>query len=274
MANAANLTPDSRFFGLFIGHSGSGKTPSACSFANASKDKRVKVFDFDGRIRGILNTPWIDKSKIDYDYYPPIHKVGDKQNFQKLNDEFAALQVQCNMGQCPYNTLVLDSLTTQTFAFICDALPMTHAGKSNSGNDKGKKMGTMNIAGMEDYMFESTGTMQVLAFLRSLPIQNIIITAHIIDKYEKEDPENPFSPSIVKGSKLSLRDKLSANIPGLFDHVFQFRREFVGGQNKIFVNFWSDIARTVYPNLPMNQVDITGKSFYDVLTGYVNGQPK
>ena len=265
MPNAGNLTAESRFFGLFVGPSGGGKTPSACSFVNASKDKKVLVFDFDGRIRTLLNTPWIDRSRIDYDYYPPIQKAGDKQNFQKLNDVFATLQVQLSMGQCPYNTLILDSLTTQTFAFICDALPMTHAG------NKGRSIGAMKMAGPDDYNFESTGTHQVLAFFKSLPIQNIICTAHVIDKYEKEDPDNPMSPSVIKGSRLSLRDKLSANIPGLFDHVFEFKRQHYSGQNKLIVKFWSDLARSVYPNLPSGDIDITGKSFYDVLMGYVNG---
>lgn len=283
MPSASSLTVDSRFFGLFIGPSGGGKTPSACSFFKSHPGKRVKVYDFDGRIRGILNTPWIDRSLIDYEFFQPIgpknqNGTGLAPNFQKLNNDFEVLLNDAARGQCPYGTLILDSLTTQTFAFIQDALAITHGTKSYT-SDSGKKiekeagrfLGPMKMAGPEDYNFESTGTMQVMAFLKSLPIQNVIVTAHIIDKFGKDptaDPNNMMAPNVVVGERLSVRDKLSANIPGMFDHVFRFERRVIGNQNRVYVTFWSDLARSVYPNLPFGEVDITGKNFYEVLSGY------
>lgn len=269
MPNASTLTTDkSRFFGLFIGPSGSGKTPSACSFIGETG--RALVLDFDGRIRGILGTPWIDRARIDYEYYPPLmgNTIGQKLTFDKLNTLFDLLFNQCQQQQCPYDTLILDSLTTQTFAFICDALPITHAKgnkdatDSKDKKDKGRMIGSMRMAGPDDYNFESTGTNQVLAFLRSLPIKNVIVTAHIVDRYGKEDPDNVMSPSVKVGERLSIRDKLAANIPGMFDHVFRFERRELNNQTRVYVRFWSDVARTVYPNLPHGEVDITGKDFY------------
>ena len=62
MPRATNLTPESRFMGLFIGPSGCGKTVAECSFPGP-----IKVLDFDGRIRGILGAAWLDKALIEYD---------------------------------------------------------------------------------------------------------------------------------------------------------------------------------------------------------------
>ncbi|MGH7238789.1 MAG: hypothetical protein ACREHG_01855, partial [Candidatus Saccharimonadales bacterium] len=173
MPNAANLTPDSRFLGLFIGKSGSGKTVAECSFPG-----RKKVFDFDGRIRGILNAPWIDKSLVDYEYYPPITQAGQVDTFTRINKDFEKLLNSTKLGSCEYDGLILDSMTSTTFALVSQALPLTHAAKS-AGDSKGKRIGNLLMPGPEDYGFEAQGIYQILAFLRSLPMKYIIVSAHI-----------------------------------------------------------------------------------------------
>lgn len=259
MPCADTLSPDSRFLGLFIGPSGSGKTPAACSFiteAAIAAARRVRVFDFDGRIRGLLGCPWVNRSVIDYDYYPP-RMPGTV--FAKLNTDLEVLKTQCALGTNPYDTIIVDSLTSQTFAFLCDSIPITHA------NNKGRSIGTLLVEGPDDYKFESTGTYSMLSFFRSLPVKNVIFTAHIIDRYGKEDPTNMLSPSIVVGEKLSIRDKLGANIPGVFDHIFRFERRMIGQVPHFYVRFWSDLARTVYQDMPLGDQDVTGKNFYQYL---------
>ncbi len=276
MPCADTLTTGSRFLGLFIGPSGSGKTPAACSFITdeaKAAGRRVRVFDFDGRIRGLLGCPWVDRSVVDYDYYPP-RMPGTV--FAKLNKDLEALQVQCNLNMNVYDTIVVDSLTTQTFAFLCDSIPLTHSG-GGDGKDKkkGRSIGTLLVEGMDDYKFESTGTYSMLAFFRSLPVKNVIFTAHIIDRYGKPtttgdngmEVENPYAGSVIVGERLSLRDKLAANIPGLFDHVFRFERKMVGNEPHFYVRFWSDLARTVFQGMPLGDQDVTNQNFYKYLMG-------
>lgn len=264
MPNAGKLEPDSRFMGLFVGPKHSGKTVAACSFIadnpNPAKD-RIKVFDFDGRIRGLLGAPWINRDLIDYDYYPPRLAQG-KTVYESLNNDLAALLLTQQTGQSPYNTIIADSLTAETFALLCDSVPLTHA------DSKGKKIGTMAMPGPEDYGFEATGTYQLLAFLRSFPVKNVIVTAHIIDKYGRLDPNDKYSEKTVVGEKLSIRDKIGTNISIYFDHIFRFDRRMVGNQERFFVRFISDIACTSFPNMPTAEIDITGKNFKDVMMEY------
>lgn len=258
MPSATNLTPESRFMGLFVGPTKSGKTVAECSFPGP-----IKVFDFDGRIRGILGAGWIDKSQIEYTYYPPKTGANQKPVYQTVNDDMEALLVQVSNGRCPYKTIVLDSLTSETFALLSDAVSLTHA------EGKGKRLGTVNMAGPEDYGFEATNTYNILSFLRSLPL-NVIVSAHIIDRFGKKDPSDKYSESIVVGEKLSVRDKIGENIGIYFDHCFRFDKEMVAGQERYTVQFRSEIAGTSFAKLPNGKVDITGKPFYPYLIELAN----
>lgn len=267
MPYVSDIKPDGRFLGLFCGPSGSGKTGAACSFPEPHD------WDFDGRIRGILGCDWLKGKKISYKYYPP--KVGGNESAQtvweRYNNDLAIVLANGTRGQYDFKTGVLDSLSSLTLAFVLDALPITHAARQldngREGKAGGRFIGKMPMAGPDDYNFESTGCASTLAFLRSLPIQNIIVTAHLIDKYEKTDPDNPYSPSIVKGQKLSLRDKISAVVPTYFDHVFEFSREMHNDGPHFICVTRSDFARTTFSKLP-TRIDFTGKNFYELIMKY------
>jgi hypothetical protein len=259
MPTASSLTPESRFMALFVGPKHSGKTVAACSWRTT---KRIKVLDGDGRIKGILGAPWIDKDKIDYDYFAP-RIAGNKETFfERVNNDLDALLVQIETGRCPYETYVSDSATAFCNNLIIDAVPLTHA------EGKGKKLGTLNMAGPEDYGFESTGMNSYLSFLRSLKI-NVIMTAHVVDKYDKpmitdqrgRTYKDQYADSIKVGEKLSLRDKISANVSIYFDHIFRFDRQMVQGDEHFYVEYIGDIACTSFPGLKPGTHDITGKDF-------------
>lgn len=256
MPKASDLTPENRFFGLFVGESGSGKTVAETSFPGD-----IQVEDFDGRIRGILGAPWIDRSKINYNVYPP--KIGTMAtgdpNYVKINTNMEVLQMQLKNGQSKVKTIIVDSLTSETFCLLCDAIPITHEGT------KGKRLDRMHMAGPEDYGFEATGTYTLLGSLRALQVPNVIVSAHIIDRYGKIDPDNPFSESVPIGKKLSIRDKIGTNVMPYFDHVFEFYRDV----DKFYVKFRGELARTSYAALPNGKIDITGKNFYELMMGYV-----
>lgn len=260
MPTASNLTPESRFMALFVGPKHSGKTVAACSWMSEDKKKRVKVLDNDGRIKGILACPWIDASRVDYDYYEPRATSG-KIFFERVNQDLEAFKVELDNRKSPYETYICDSATSFCRNLIIDALPLTHA-------QGGKKLGVVNMAGPEDYGFESTATDSYIAWLRSLPT-NVIVTAHVVDKYDKpmitdakgRSYKDTYADSIIVGEKLSIRDKIAANISIYFDHIFRFDRRLVRGEERFFVRYISDIACTSFPNLTPAEYDITGKNF-------------
>jgi hypothetical protein len=260
MPSATSIKPDSRFFGLFIGRSGSGKSAAAYSFPHP-----IKVLDLDGRIRGGL-VPWVEREGIDYTYYPPKPDKGTV--FDLLNNDFAAMQVMCRTGQNYFKTLVLDSITWNAIDLLLDAIPLTHA--AGSGNDKGKSIGGMQIGGPADYQFQSTGIYQIIAFLKSLPIPNIIVTAHTVGRWGKRKDANgkildPYGPSELIGEQLSLTDKLAENVPSSFDNVFKFEKLDTGSQIRFFFEAQGELARSAYPELPYQRMDVTGKDFYKFL---------
>jgi len=220
--------------------------------------KRLKIEDIDGRIRGLLGAPWINRNRIDYDYFAPRVTGNDKVFFERVNQDLDALLTDIGNHRCPYETLVVDSLTFFARNLILDAIPLTHA------QNKGTKFGTMEIAGPQDYNFEITGIGGLMAYLKSLPI-NIICTAHIEDKWDKpRDDKNErmqYADSIIVGEKLSLRPKVENAVAGTFDHIFRFHRKIVSGQEKFFVEYISDIACTSFPDLKPGIFDITGQNF-------------
>lgn len=269
MPTADKLTPESRFMALFVGQKHSGKTSAACSWYNKDSNKMVKVLDGDGRIRGILGAPWIDKSRINYDYYPPRLTDKTKPFFQRVNEDLEALLVQCVFPDgrlkpdCPYETYVADSMTAFTRNLIIDVLGLTGGSK---------KIGGMSITGPNEYNFEVTGSASYMAMLKSLPI-NVIVTAHLEDKWEKPRDENnklmPYADSIVVGEKLALRPKVDAAIGINFDHIFKFSREIESGKEEFYVEFIGDIACTSFPGLPVGKQKITGLNFRDFVLSKV-----
>lgn len=253
-----NMPVDSRILALFLGRSGSGKSAAAYSFP-----KPAKIFDLDGRVRGGL-VPWIEKKGLEYQYFPPM---SGKMVFDQLNDAFAVLQQQCKSGN-PYETIILDSATWAANSLLLDAIPFTHTG-TGPGADKGKKIGNMNIAGPSDYQFQSTGMLQIISFLRSLPIKNIIVSAHIVGRWGKRKDEtgkivDPYGPSELIGEQLNLTDKVAETLPSSFDHVFRFEKHDTGNGLKFTFSGQGELARTPFP-IPYGEIDITGKDFYKLL---------
>ena len=257
MPSADKLTTDDRFIGLFIGRSGSGKKVAACSFPHP-----IKYYDFDGRIRGLLGASWVERKGIDYTYYPPVARLGES-TFQNLNKDLEALQTQAISGQLPYKTIVLASLTGEALAFLNDSIPLTHQGK------KGRSIGALNMPDPGDYGYQSVAMHQVISFFRSVPGINLIVCAHMIERYgQVPGPDgtiNPYGEKVVVGERLALTDKLGETIPAFFDNIFRFEKQEVNGRIKHYAAFRGDLPRTTYAGLPNGSVDITDKDFYQYL---------
>ena len=249
-------TPESRFVGLFIGLSKGGKTTAALSFP-----RPMKVLDLDGRIRGGLSNAWIDPKGIDYEVYPP---KGKEATYVKLNKDLETLLMSQGMPSMPqYKTLVLDSITFEAIAFLLDAIPLTHA-KAGAG----KYMGSLQMAGVAEYGFQSQATYQVMAFLKSIAIPNIIATAHIIPKYGKAPGADDYAPNVIVGEQICLTDKLAAAIPAYFDHIYRFKKVENGPRSQYFVKTDGEMESSAFMHLP-READITGKNFYEWMIGEV-----
>lgn len=256
MPKAIDLQPDGIFRGMFVGKSGCGKTGAACSFVAKGP---LEVWDFDGRIRGLLGSPWVKRDQVTYESFPPK----EKGLITRLMNKVDAMQSMAITGQYPIKTLVLDSLTSETFAMLCQAKPLTM--QLMQAENKGKKIAGYTMTGPAEYGFEADTTYNLLASLRSVPGLNLIVTAHVIDRYGKADENDPYSESVVIGEKLSVRDKIAENVQIYFDNVFRFDKR----GDRHFVKFRGDLARTTFADLPKQEIDITEKNFYETMMGYI-----
>lgn len=263
MPSAEILSEEFRFMGLFVGPKHSGKTVALASFP-----KPMEILDFDGRVRGILGAPWIDRKGISYEPYSPLQKDLVKTIDQKLTS-YQQLSIA---SQFHLKTGVIDSLTAEAYAFLTQGIKVTHEAKDKGGEGRGRYLGKVAMAGPEEYGYEAQTMYDVLAAYRSLPIPNVIATAHIVDKYGKEDPNDKYSPTVIVGEKLSLRDKIGVNVAIYFDHIFRFNREMSNGREKFTVQFRGDFACTSYASLPHGVHDITGLNFYDFMMSFIKNK--
>ena len=264
MPHADELTPEDKMMVLCIGPSGSGKTGFECSV----NDEETYNFDFDGRIRGLMGCPWVDKKKVTYDSYPPR-----RPNLLTLVDQKCeSFLISAQNGQMMYKNIVLDSLTSETFAMLSQAIQLTHNPGGKGDKKTGKYIGTTAMADPGDYGFEATNTYNILSCLRSIPGVNVFVSAHVVKEYGKTNSDDPYSPSIVIGEKLSLRDKISENIQIYFDHIWQFKKTEENDGIHHWVKFRGEIARTAFSELPDGWVDFTRKSGREVLQQYLGSR--
>ena len=250
MPKLSEVKPDSRFFGMFIGRSSSGKSSAAISFP-----KPMKIFDFDMRARGpkaYADSIGLDVSGVSTEVYLP------SGGFKKINDELEVLQMQFKNGR-PYETIQFSSLGALLRILLSEARVLAGEGKT-------KKTGVLVRPGPNEYGYESEGIYQIFDYLRTFPC-NVIIDAHIIDRFGKEDSNDAYSETIVTGEKLAVRDKIGENLLVYFDEVYRFEKDQNGRDH--YVNFHTDMARSAFNTLPRGQIKITGKNFYEMWQGFV-----
>lgn len=264
MPNIADLTEESRFIGMFVGPSGSGKTCAEGSFP-----KPIEFWDFDGRIRGLLGASWIDRNEgMSYEYFLPR----EPNLIDRLEKKLELMHMASNnpaAGLVLPRTLVLDSLTSQTLAIVQQSIGITHSRAAGEAK-KGKYLGNVAMVGPEDYGIEANVTYSMFAYFRSLKIQNIIVSAHVVDKWGKEPGADPYADRVVVGEQLSVRPKIAENVGIYFDHCFRLEKKEEFGNEKFYVKFrGAPPYKTAYKNLPGGEVDITGKNFYETMMGFV-----
>ncbi len=151
---------------LLMGDAGVGKTIFACSFPG-----KTRVLDFDGKIDSAAlfykGKPQIDN--IDVEQFTSGIELNPIQQMEKvIRDELIPAQRE---GKMPFDTLVLDSITTFS------AAALAHIVKTNPGIKRTASAQGMQ-PGLQDYGILSREFQRLIQGLLALPC-NVIMLAHI-----------------------------------------------------------------------------------------------
>jgi hypothetical protein len=250
---------DSRFFGMFISRSGDGKSTAGASFAEAGSYINL---DFDLRARGIVGSVGqniISGDKVFYEEFSPIKGYAPLERFLEMQ-----LAKYRSSGVTDYKTFQISSL------FTLSRLLKNTSHELQQGKFLGKGDIKIRMDGPGDFNVEVSATHQLFDYFRMFP-SNIILDAHLIDRYGKPDPKPgmtdneikalAFAQNEVKGTKLNVRDAYGESVLSYFDNVFVFSRDAWGKEMHYFVEFSTDMAKNTF-GIPPGKHDITGMSFY------------
>ena len=175
----------------------------------------------------------IDISQIEFDDYDDWDK--------------AKIKLERFQTNCPFKTLVFDSITTMGDA----SLRQTR--KSGGGS---KKIGTITVDSWDEFNAESASISEMIALAKDIHRYfkvNIILIAHVIQTEQKsKDGETHMSRILVTAAK-----KIAAKIPAVCGEIYHFGRKpgstltttSEDSYNLFTVHTGDDYARTAI-NLP------------------------
>lgn len=220
-------------YGLFKGEPGTRKSTAALSFPGPQY-----WFSFDRKMNGMMlpMKEWgIDPKTVTYDDYSNWDKMRDKLEQFRLN--------------CPYKTIIVDSITTLADASIRQVQKIKSGASSGP---KGKVIGNIPVAGFEEFNAEASALLEMIALTKDISEihrVNVILIAHVIQTEVKSaDGNTHMSRVIVTAAK-----KVAAKIPGYCGEVYHFniKKGFdasLGGQYALFTEHTGDdFARTALP---------------------------
>src|SRR6185437_5831192 len=138
-------------------------------------------FSWDRKMEALLRPMkmWdIDPKLISYDDYDDWNKARTKLEQFQIN--------------CPYKTLVFDSLTSCADSALRQTLKLKYGVKRSSGAAAGKLVGGIAINEIEDYNAEAAALGELIALTKDISKfhkVNIILIAHVLD-VEYKSPLN------------------------------------------------------------------------------------
>ena len=227
---------------MMKGEPGTRKSTQALSFPGPQY-----WFSWDRKMNGILipAKKWgIDVTKIDYDDYDDWN--GARAKLEKL---------QLN---CPYDTLVFDSLTSCADMTLRQTLKLKQGTKRSSGAAAGKQVGGISVNEIDDYNAESSALQELVALTKDIQayqftqghVVNIILIAHVVQAEYRNSLTNQthISRTIITAGK-----KVAPKIPAYCSEVYHFniKKGFdantEGEYSLLTTHTGDDFARTALP---------------------------
>lgn len=256
--DTTDVALDERFFCVFKGDPGSGKSIAAASYPGHKENPNIGpyFFDNDGRMKSVIN------------YWRPRGREfrGMRPNsFLETNRKLEEF-----MFECPYQTLVYDGITTGSDKMLMDLL--------SSRDPKAKKIIRAGIEfyQIEDYGGEYRGLDIIINNLKAISFRhgtNIIVTAHVI---KTETTDIIKKTTTESRSLLTAGKKIAAKLPVHFDEAYHFdvqaSMDVTAGPSYTVVtrNTGWDWAKTALP-IPL-RIDFTNGSLYDIIMGHLKGK--
>jgi hypothetical protein len=250
VANTRDIKLDTRFFCLFKGDPGAGKSIAAASYPNPY------FFDIDGRMKSVMNY-WRPRGReFEYDRYT---------NFQSVHrrlEEFVAY--------CPFETLVYDGITSGADDIIDEMIRTRDSGK------KRVVRAGIETAQIEDYGGESQGLKMIINLLKTISFRhntNVIVTAHVLTT---ESTDLKSKVTTTSRTLLTAGKKVAAKLPKDFDEAYHFDVQSGFGPEDppkytiVTKNTGWDWAKTALP-IPI-RIDFTDGSLYDIIMKNLEGK--
>lgn len=249
---AADIKPDSRFFGLIVGESSTGKDCAIASFP-----KPMLILDSDLRKGIIAARKWIPDEEFKQIHIEPFNP---SKGFADYDKKLMELESQFRTNSCPFKTIVLNSITSLDRIIMTDALEYQGGNVVGPKDAQGRLLGKgVRLSGPADYKYQKAAFLAIFDYLRSFPT-NVVIVGHTVPRYE-ETGDGQYSQRVQVGTRLSLTERLANDLLIYFDEAYEFSKSSDG--RSYYVQFRTSIARTCWDSLPYEKLNITGKNFYE-----------
>jgi len=235
MPDMSTIDPE-MIYAMLKGEPGTRKSTQALSFPTPQY-----WFSWDRKMQGIMvpMRKWgINPKLIQYDDYEDWNGARNKLEQFQLN--------------CPFSTLVFDSLTSCADMTLRQTLKLK-TGARKSGADAGRTIAGIAINEIEDYNAESSALNELIALTKDIQSYqksqgkkvNIILIAHVMEVTKMVQNQQVLSRTIVTAGK-----RVAAKMPAYCTEVYHFGYEkgFIEGTpgNLVMYTHHSgiDFART------------------------------
>lgn len=219
---------------MLKGEPGTRKSTQALSFPGPQY-----WFSWDRKMGGLIvpQRKWgIDPKTITYDDYDDWTK--------------ARLKLEQFQVNCPYKTLVFDSITSMADMTLRQTIFSKKGMTRGSGAQAGKQIAGISVNEIEDYNAESAALQELIALTKdicSFHKVNIILIAHVVQAEYRNNTNNTthISRTIVTAGK-----KVAPKIPAYCSEVYHFniKTDFdvnAGGQYSLLTEHTgTDFARS------------------------------